>query len=160
MAHSLKDLKNLYTEDFNRWRETIIQTVRERQFQDVDWENLITELEDMGKSDRRTFVSNLTVLIAHLLKLTVQAGVPESMKSSWYNSVDEHRDRIQQDFLENPSFKNYLASAIAEAYPRARKLAIKEGNRAAFGIRKPKESDYPSECPFNLEQFLDENFYG
>ncbi|MBD1212577.1 MAG: DUF29 domain-containing protein [Dolichospermum circinale Clear-D4] len=150
----------LYERDFNVWRETIIKKIKQQDFNDIDWEHLLLELEDMGKSEKRSFLSNLTILIAHLLKLTVQADAPEMMKGSWYSSVTEHRFRVRKDLEENPSFKNYLHEVIFIAYADARKLAIKESKNAKLGIRKPEETEYPLDFPFTLEQLLDEDFYG
>ena len=150
----------LYERDFNVWRETIIKKIKQQDFNDIDWEHLLLELEDMGKSEKRSFVSNLTILIAHLLKLTVQADAPEMMKGSWYSSVTEHRFRVKKDLEENPSFKNYLHEVIFIAYAEARKLAIKESKNAKLGVRKPEETEYPLDFPFTIEQLLDEDFYG
>ena len=150
----------LYERDFNVWRETIIKKIKQQDFNDIDWEHLLLELEDMGKSEKRSFLSNLTILIAHLLKLTVQADAPEMMKGSWYSSVTEHRFRVEKDLEENPSFKNYLHEVILVAYADAKKLAIKESKNAKLGVRKPNELEYPLDLPFTLEQLLDEDFYG
>ena len=150
----------LYERDFNVWRETIIKKIKQQDFNDIDWEHLLLELEDMGKSEKRSFVSNLTILIAHLLKLTVQADAPEMMKGSWYSSVTEHRFRVRKDLEENPSFKNYLHEVIFIAYADARKLAIKESKNAKLGVRKPEETEYSLDFPFTIEQLLDEDFYG
>ena len=150
----------LYEQDFNLWRETMIAQIKEQHFHDLDWEHLLLELEDMGKSEKRSFLSNLTILIAHLLKLTVQADAPEMMKGSWYSSVTEHRFRVKKDLEENPSFKNYVHEVIFSAYADARKLAIKEGKLAKFGVRIPEQNEYPLICPFSIEQILDEDFYG
>ena len=150
----------LYERDFNVWRETIIKKIKQQDFNDIDWEHLLLELEDMGKSEKRSFLSNLTILIAHLLKLTVQADAPEMMKGSWYSSVTEHRFRVRKDLEENPSFKNYLHEVIFIAYADARKLAIKESKNAKLGVRKPDETEYALDFPFTIEQLLDEDFYG
>ena len=150
----------LYERDFNVWRETIIKKIKQQDFNDIDWEHLLLELEDIGKSEKRSFLSNLTILIAHLLKLTVQADAPEMMKGSWYSSVTEHRFRVRKDLEENPSFKNYLHEVIFIAYADARKLAIKESKNAKLGVRKPDETEYPLDFPFTIEQLLDEDFYG
>ena len=150
----------LYERDFNVWRETIIKKIKQQDFNDIDWEHLLLELEDMGKSEKRSFLSNLTILIAHLLKLTVQADAPEMMKGSWYSSVTEHRFRVRKDLEENPSFKNYLHEVIFIAYADARKLAIKESKNAKLGVRKPEETEYALDFPFTIEQLLDEDFYG
>ena len=150
----------LYERDFNVWRETIIKKIKQQDFNDIDWEHLLLELEDIGKSEKRSFLSNLTILIAHLLKLTVQADAPEMMKGSWYSSVTEHRFRVRKDLEENPSFKNYLHEVIFIAYADARKLAIKESKNAKLGVRKPDETEYALDFPFTIEQLLDEDFYG
>ncbi|NEO00109.1 MAG: DUF29 domain-containing protein [Moorea sp. SIO3I7] len=150
----------MYEQDFNRWREIIVEQIKARNLSAIDWDNLLLELEDMGKAEKRAFISNLTILIAHLLKIIVQTDAPDSMKGSWYSSVTEHRFRIQKDLQDSPSFKRYLEEAIAKAYKDARKLAIKEGKKASFGIRKPNPEDYPNQCPFTIEQLLDEDFYG
>ena len=150
----------LYEQDFNVWRETIIKKIKQQDFNDIDWEHLLLELEDMGKSEKRSFLSNLTILIAHLLKLTVQADAPEMMKGSWYSSVTENRFRVRKDLEKNPSFKNYLHEVIFIAYADARKLAIKESKNAKLGVRKPEETEYPLDFPFTVEQLLDEDFYG
>jgi|GEM_PF-327328 len=152
--------KTMYEQDFNRWREIIVEQIRARNLSVIDWENLLIELEDMGKAEKRVFISNLTILIAHLLKIMVQTDAPDSMKGSWYSSVTEHRFRVQKDLQESPSFQSYLEEAIAKAYQDGRKLAIKEGKRASFGIRQPSSEDYPNQCPFTIQQLLDEDFYG
>ncbi|MEH2391734.1 MAG: DUF29 domain-containing protein [Nostoc sp.] len=150
----------LYEQDFNLWRESIIEQIKEHRFNDIDWEHLLIELEDMGKLEKRSFISNLTILIAHLLKLTVQSDAPEMMKTSWYSSVTEHRFRVNKDLEENPSFKNYITEVISQAHADARKLAIKESKKAKLGVRKPTDAEYLLDCPFLIEQLLDEDFYG
>jgi len=114
----------------------------------------------LGKSEKRTLESNLMILLAHLLKLKVQHDAPPSMKDSWYCSIIEHRQRIEKNLRNTPSLKSYLETAIEEAYPDARQVAIKEGKLAQFGVPIPSENDYPQICPFSQEQILDENFYG
>jgi hypothetical protein len=99
------------------------------------------------------------ILLAHLLKLKVQFDAPDTMKMSWYNSVIEHRQRVLNNLQDTPSLKNFLPEAIEQAYPQSRKLAIKEGKLAAFGVRIPDESEYSHTCPFSLEQILNEDFY-
>lgn len=87
-------------------------------------------------------------------------NVPDSMKGSWYSSILEHRQRVLNNLADTPSLKSFLLEAVKKAYPDARKLAIKEGKLAKFGVRIPEESVYPTVCPFSIEQILDEDFYG
>jgi hypothetical protein len=150
----------LYDQDFNQWiQQTIIQ-LQKQEFESLDIEHLIEELRELGKSEKRTLESNLMILLAHLLKLQIQHDAPEMMKASWYNSVNEHRKRVQKNLKDTPSLKSYLDTAIQEAYPDARDLAITESKNAKFGVRMPTVSEYPTSCPFSIEQIVHQNFYG
>jgi Domain of unknown function DUF29 len=46
--------RSLYDTDFVQWIETITEKLRSHDFASVDWENVIEEIEDMGKSERRS----------------------------------------------------------------------------------------------------------
>ncbi|MFM6518330.1 MAG: DUF29 family protein, partial [Microcystis panniformis] len=61
---------NLYDRDYQLWLENTINQLRRGDFQAVDWQNLLEELADLGKSERRALESLLTRLLEHLLKLT------------------------------------------------------------------------------------------
>lgn len=151
---------NLYDRDLQYWIEQTIQQLQNREFESLDIEHLIEELIDLGKAEKNALKSNLTILLAHLLKLMVQHDVPDMMKGSWYSSVLEHRQRVLNNLSDTPSLKNFLVEAIEKAYADGRKLAIKEGKLAKFGVCVPDESEYPTGCPFSVEQILDEDFYG
>ncbi len=105
-------LIKLYENDFQAWIEQTILHVKNGQFESLDIENLLEELADLGRSERKALESNLMILIAHLLKLTVQKNVPESMKGSWYDSVVEHRQRIHKSLRDTPSLKNHLENPL------------------------------------------------
>jgi hypothetical protein len=150
----------LYNRDLQLWIEQTIQQLQNREFVSLDIEHLIEELVDLGKSEKNALRSNIKILLAHLLKLKIQHDVPNSMNASWYSSVVEHRQRVLDNLTDTPSLKTFLVEAIEKAYPDARKLAIKEGKLAKFGVRIPDENEYPLICPFSIEQILDEDFYG
>jgi len=156
---NMNQVKILYENDFNLWLEYTIKQLEKQQFQALDIEHLVEELKDLGKSEKRSLESNLMILIAHLLKLKVQFDAPETMKSSWYNSIDEHRKRVKKQIKQIPSLKSYLETAIFECYNDSRDLAIKEGKRAKFGVIIPDEIVYSEVCPFTIEEILDDNFY-
>jgi hypothetical protein len=150
----------LYDQDLQSWIEQTIRQLKNREFESLDIEHLIEELVDLGKSEKNTFKSNLMILLAHLLKLRVQSDAPDTMKRSWYGSVLEHRQRVLNNLADTPSLKGFLEEAVNKAYLDGRKLAIKEGKLASFGVRMPEEKEYPLSCPFSIEQILDEDFYG
>jgi hypothetical protein len=153
-------LEPLYEKDFQIWIDSTIQHLRNGQFESLDIEHLIEELNSLGKSEQNALKSNLMILLAHLLKVKVQFDAPDTMKISWYNSIIEHRQRVLSSLEDTPSLKSFLVQAIEKAYPQACKLAIKESKFAALGMRIPDDSEYPNVCPFSIEQILDDNFYG
>lgn len=82
------------------------------------------------------------------------------MKASYHTSILEHRQRVLNNLADTPSLKSFLVEAVEKAYPDARKLAIKEAKLANFEVRILQESEYPTVCPFSIDQILDEDFYG
>lgn len=150
---------NLYEQDFNLWLQQTIISLENHNFSDLDINNLIEELRELGKADKNALESNLMILLAHLLKLIIQKDAPETMKISWYNSVIEHRKRVKKQLKKTPSLKSYIPLTLQESYLDGRDVAIKEGKRASFGVRTPDESEYPKICPFTIDQILDDDFY-
>ena len=61
--------KKLYDQDFKKWIETTIYQLQKGDFSSLDIDNLIEELTELGKSEKRALESNLMILLAHLLKL-------------------------------------------------------------------------------------------
>lgn len=59
---------NLYEQDFCLWLEQTVKLLKENNFSALDRDNLIEELESMGRSEKRAIESNLRVLLMHLLK--------------------------------------------------------------------------------------------
>jgi hypothetical protein len=49
----------LYDSDFDLWIEQTIQQLKDRQFEQLDVEHLIEELQDLGKSEKRALESNI-----------------------------------------------------------------------------------------------------
>jgi Domain of unknown function DUF29 len=150
----------LYDRDLQLWIEQTISQLKSGEFETLDIEHLIEELTGLGKSEKNALKSNLKILLIHLLKLKVQHDVPDTMKSSCYSSLLEHRQRVLDNLADTPSLNSFLMEALEKAYPDARKGAIKEGKLAKFGVRIPENNEYPTTCPFAIAQILDEDFYG
>lgn len=137
------DHKRLYETDFVHWVETTVEQLRAQNYAAVDWPNLIEEIEDMSRRERKSLKSNLIMVLLHLLKWHYQ---PESRSSSWRGSIREHRRRINDDLNDSPSLMPYLRDVFAECYVNAREQAADE-----TGL--PLDA-FPSECPYTPEQVL------
>jgi hypothetical protein len=136
--------QSLYETDYLKWIDTTIDQLKQQNYADIDWENLIDEIEDMGRSARKGFRSSLVILLTHLLKWQFQ---PERRSNSWKASIVEHRRRILEDLEESPSFKPYLEQVFAKCY----EAAIDQAS-AETGL---PESTFPRSCPYTFAQVLE-----
>jgi flagellar biosynthesis regulator FlaF len=139
--------KSLYETDFVRWVESTVEQLRTQDYANVDWANLIEEIESMSKQERKSLRSNLKVILLHLLKWQYQ---PNRRSKSWRSSLREHRDRIVDDLKDSPSLKPYLQEIFSECYDRARAQAADETDL-------PLDT-FPADCPYTPEQAIDSDF--
>jgi len=137
-----------YDQDFFAWTRQQADFMRERQFQELDLEHLIEEIESMGASERRQLVSGLKMLMAHLLKWQFQSHM---QSRSWSATIKEQRLSIEDLLDDNPSLRGRLDTVIPKAYRLARLLAVRETNM--------EESTFPDRCPYTWEQIRDHGFY-
>ncbi len=147
MTTELEPNQHLYETDYLRWIETTLEKLRVQDYSNIDWENLIEEIEDMGRSERRNLKSYLIVVLTHLLKWQYQ---PEFKSGSWKGSIVEHRRRIREALLDSPSLKPYLEEVFAGCYLDAVEQASAE-------TELPVEK-FPQECPYTSTEVLDSNF--
>ncbi|GAB4196366.1 MAG: DUF29 domain-containing protein [Coleofasciculaceae cyanobacterium] len=139
--------ESLYKTDYLKWIQTTLEKLRVQDYSSIDWENLIEEIEDMGRSERRSLESNLIVVLTHLLKWQYQ---PEFRSGSWKGSIVEHRRRIREALKDSPSLKPYLEEVFAQCYWDAVELASAE-------TELPVET-FPQECPYTSAEVLDSIF--
>ena len=57
-----------YESDFALWLEETVTNLKKQNFQQVDWKNLIEEVESLGKSQRSAVRSYLVRLLENFLK--------------------------------------------------------------------------------------------
>jgi Domain of unknown function DUF29 len=147
IANQVISHKDLYKLDFYLWLEQAAILLRAGNLKELDLENLVDEIECMGRSEKRRIVSNLEIIIIHLLKYKFQ---PEKRSNSWLYTLLEHRRRLYKDFIDSPSLKRYFIQEFADAYLGARKLAALE-TEININI-------FPLDSPFTPDQVLDEDF--
>lgn len=138
----------LYSKDFFAWAAKTAQLIKERRFDDVDWESVAQEIEALGRSEQRAIRSHLVILLQHLLKWQYQS---EYQSRSWRNSINNARDDLAELLDENPSLKgDFLTDSLPGAYSKARKKASDETTIYL--------ENFPEDCPYSLEEILDSRF--
>ena len=137
-----------YDKDFCLWAERQATLLRAGDFEALDVENLIEEIEDMPQNNRRAVESNLVVVLKHLLKYQFQPG---RRSGSWLSSIREHRRRIDGFLEDSPSLRPKLAARYPACYRNARSQATDETGLAV--------SVFPEDPEFDLADALDETFW-
>jgi hypothetical protein len=137
-----------YEEDFYAWTNHNAKLLKEGKFNEVDIQNIIEEIESMGRSERNSLVNRLAILIAHLLKWRYQPGL---QGHSWKYTIAEQRIKVIESLENSPSLGYEIEKKLIKSYKQARVRALKE-----TGL---EESTFPRECPFTIQECLDENFY-
>lgn len=139
---------SLYDRDFVKWVEVTIGQLGQQDYPQVDWGNLLDEIEDMSRRERQSLESNLVILLLHLLKWQYQS---DRRTGSWKGSIVEHRRRILKTIKRSPSLNVYLQECFKEAYGDAIEQAAAE-----TGLN----SDcFPAICEYAIDRCLDTTFF-
>lgn len=134
-----------YEADFYDWALTQADLLRARRFEDLDIDNLIEEVEDLGGALKRTVRSRVRTITAHLLKL--QHSAASEPRAGWRQTVVSQRNDLADELT--PALRRELEAALDEIYQRARKeaeVALRDhGEDAAADA-------LPGSCPYTLDQ--------
>lgn len=135
----------LYDQDFYAWTQRQVELLKAGQWAEVDIENLIEELDSLGKQQRQELRNRLGVLLGHLLKWRYQT---DARSKSWRATIREQRRRIEEHLADNPSLKPYLPEAIERGYQDGLDLVDRETPL------DPKQ--LPQSCPFSEAEIFEE----
>lgn len=145
---SLNELKLVYALDDQEWLETTIQLLKQRRFAELDLDNLIEELEDLGRERRNAVVSLLEQIIRHLLMYHYWTS--EKPRNSPHWEAEIYGFKVQLNRLLTQNLRNYLEENLDSIYQSARKYIVK----------KTCLENLPVNNPYSLEQLTDEDDLG
>ena len=138
---------DLYETDFYAWTQAQASFLRQGKIDQLDVVNLVEEIESLGRQQTQELKNRLGVLIGHLLKWQYRAS---HRSKSWKYTIQEQRLQILDLLDQNPSLKSYQDEAVAKGYQLGLPLV---------GRETPLEpKTLPRQCPFTLEQLLDDQF--
>ena len=138
-------IKTLYDTDFAEWAIHTAKLLRAGRLDELDLENMAEEIEDLARHEHRAVQSQLTRMLKHKIKQTIQ---PERDGTSWRGSIADARIQIQRDLEVSPSLRPYLEQNLQRLYRDAVKLAIIE-----TGL---EHAEIPEKCPWTLAALLEE----
>ncbi|MHC5826213.1 MAG: DUF29 domain-containing protein, partial [Nostoc sp.] len=95
------DLKTLYESNYLQWLEETIKCLKNRQLADIDYENLIEELEDLAKNEKRRVKSLLEQIIRHLLLYQYWDLEKPRNANHWAAEIISFRNKLNEDLSAN-----------------------------------------------------------
>jgi len=137
-----------YDKDFYSWTQEQAELLKHGRFSELDIDNLIEEVETMGRTEKRELESRLTVLLLHLLKWKYQ---DVRQRRSWELSIIEQRLKFEETLEENPGLKSKLDDILKKAY---RYAVIEASKETKISIKI-----FPELCPWELDKITDSEFY-
>lgn len=144
---------NLYQEDFHAWALDQAEKLRAAakaqapEHEGIDFEQVSSEVEDLGHSDRRKVESNLEVALKHIIKI---ASLPNSDAANhWKKEINNFLDSAVDGY--SASMRHYLD--LDKLWEKARKRTIRD-----LTIDGDQVPELPNANPFDLDQLLDEDF--
>ena len=143
-----------YDDDFYAWTQYQAEVLRTMAVADnrFDRDNVVEEIETLGRSQRDAVRSRIRRILEHLLKLAYSPA--QQPRFDWMASIAEARDTLEDQI--SPTLRQDAEAMLAKLYERGR-------NRAELGLRGYGETEavaiLPVECPYTLEQILRPGWY-
>lgn len=149
-------MATLYETDFYGWTQeqsvklpTLLTT---RSNLDLDIENILEEIDSLGRGDFRQLVSRLDEILINLLKLHYSTLLDN--ENVWKSSVRGQRRKLARLLKESPSLKPRLEEALADGYEDALRHFTDE---KLIHLTMPPH--LPGTSPFLVEDCLAEDWW-
>ena len=145
----MSDLKKLHDRDFNLWIENQVVAIKNKNLNDMDWENLLEEIEDMGASQKRALRSYYYKLAEHILKLRDWHSERKRNSAKWRVEITNFRRAINDILQDSPSLKNYLQDNHINWF-----------NKVVNNYLKNKLFTIEDPTAIPLAKMMDDDFFG
>lgn len=142
-------LNKLYEQDFNLWAEQMAIAIRERNVNEMDWDNLLEEIEDMSASQKRSLRNYYYRLVEHILKLRDWDTEKERNDTKWRVEVVNFRRSINDILEDSPSLKNYIEQNHGLWFPKV-----------IANYQKNKLFPLKDTTTIPLEKMMDDSYFG
>ncbi len=153
----------LYDEDFWSWTQEQAGALRRRDLDAIDWENVIEEIETLGRSEQRGWTSLCGNIIEHLLKM--EHSPQEENLSHWRAEIVGWRAQMCKRLKRADGLRGKLDEMLDDAWEDGRADAIDKlvdhahptSWAAEKALRRSWEQELPEERPYALEDIAGYN---
>ena len=154
------DKTSLYQQDGWSWSQQQAEALRCRDLQAIDWDNVIEEIESVGRAERGRWVSNAARAIEHLLAVEHWKSATAGELKHWRKEIRAFRIGMAAAIDENPSLQGEYAEMLALAWRAGRANAVERLAEYAAGAAgaaderphlRAADARLPDECPYAAE---------
>lgn len=137
-----------HDEDVYGWAIHTAKLLKNKEMEEVDLDNIIEEMEALGRSEKYELMNRLSLIISNLLKWQYQ---PEGRTRSWDGTIREQRMMVKIHLKDNSSLKKDMSEILEDAYDIAK---LKAENETLIN-----KKIFPDDCPYTFDQIIDDVFY-
>jgi hypothetical protein len=139
---------NLYDSDIAAWAVQQADALRRRAANEIDWDNVAEEIEDVGISETNATLAQIDNILRHRLYLL---GWPETLNQrAWQAELREFQRQLRRHYRPSMTGREKVTDAVVrEAYGAALEYCL-----AHMDVAPTRP--LPVECPWSLEELLGE----
>lgn len=143
------ETRSLYDQDFLRWSEDTAAKLKARDFDNLDLDNLIEEVEALGRSERKELLNRLIVIFEHLLKRCYVDSTYDY--NGWERTVRTQRTCLKVLLKQSPSLKSKWTESVEDAW-----IVALDNVREEY-----LKTDFPNDCPYStdIEALLNQKYW-
>jgi hypothetical protein len=144
-----QSIVSLYEQDILQWVEETVAKLKAHDFENLDLENLIEEVESLGISQKKELISRLITLLEHLLK-RLYVNIPYDYKG-WERTIRNQRNGLQVLLKQVPSLKTRWDNSFADAW----EIALKTVREEYLQVNFPEQWQFSQQ----IEPMLNNKFW-
>ena len=131
-------------QDYVAWLEEQVKKLKTHNFEQLDLNNLVEELEALVRNEKSAVRSFTYQIIIHLLLIQYWSEESQWNRNHWQAEIDNFQFQLSDKMTAN--FKNLLSNELPWIYVKARKAAIDK-----TGLKSDR---FPETCPYSLDEII------
>ena len=151
---------SLYRQDGWSWAQQQAEALRRRDLKSIDWDNVIEEIESVGRAERGRWISNCARAIEHMLAVEHWKTATAGELRHWRKEIRAFRIEMAAAIDENPGLQGQYGEMLTLAWRAGRanaveRLAEYSASEAGAEDDRPHEraadARLPDDCPYLAE---------
>ncbi len=151
---------SLYQRDGWTWARQQAAALRRRAVDEIDWDNVIEEIESVGRAERGKWVAHCAQAIEHLLAVEHWKGATAGELQHWRKEIRAFRLGMAAAIRANPGLQGEYAEMLSEAWADGRAhaverlaeyAAVEAGAVNDHPYERAADAQLPEDCPYSAE---------